>query len=425
MVKMDYDCLFSCAQNTMNEAFKHLEDKYDRHLLDHILYPNHIIETSIPIHLDNGSSETFIGYRVQHNNIRWPYKGGVRFHPEVTVDDVKTLALWMTLKTAVVNIPLGGAKGGIIVDVSTLSKAELERLTRGFTNRLIDFIGPDKDIPAPDMNTDGQIMAWMLDQYQSSTGKRAPGVVTGKPLSIGGSHGREAATGQWGLDVLIAYLDHKLEDIKGKRIAVQGAGNVWLNFAKLVHDAGAKVVAMSDSSGGIYNSDGIDVRKYCDRKLEKWKVCGMKNSNIEDITNEELLELDVDILVPAAIQNVITEKNAKQINAPIILELANGPINVQADPILHKKGITVIPDILANAGGVTVSYFEQVQNNTNLYWSASEVKTKLHGIMTKATHDVLEYAEKYGTNLRQGAYILSMSRLLEAEQRLHKGRTSP
>ncbi len=404
--------LYGSVQSQMKQAFAYLANTYDANLLEKILRPDQVIQVAIPVVMDDGSTKVFTGFRSQHNNIKWPYKGGLRFHPQVSQDEVMSLSAWMTLKTSVVGIPLGGGKGGIIVDPKTLSVGELERLSRSFTQKIWKYIGPQTDVPAPDVNTTPQIMAWMVDEYSKLVGTRTPGVITGKPIAIGGSLGRTIATSLGGRFTVTEYLKAKNQSIAGKTIAIQGAGNVWLLFAKIAHENSAKVVAISDSKWGIYDAKGLDIIQ-----IEQLKEAGKSvvDYAADKISNEQLLELQVDILVPAALEQVIHQGNAANIKAPLILELANGPVTPEADDILSQKNIAVIPDVLANAGGVTVSYFEQVQNNTNYYRSEAEVHEKLEQIMRPATRQVLDTQVNYKTNnLRMAAYVVSLERILQA-----------
>jgi glutamate dehydrogenase len=396
----------------MKQAFAYLANTYDANLLEKILRPDQVIQVAIPVTMDDGSTKVFTGFRSQHNNIKGPYKGGLRFHPQVSQDEVMSLSAWMTLKTSVVGIPLGGGKGGIIVDPKTLSVGELERLSRSFTQKIRKYIGPQTDVPAPDVNTTPQIMAWMVDEYSKLVGTWTPGVITGKPIAIGWSLGRTIATSLGGRFTVTEYLKAKNQEISGKSIAVQGAGNVGLLFAKIAYENGAKVVAISDSKWGIYDANGLDIIQ-----IEQLKEAGKSvvDYAADKISNEQLLELQVDILVPAALEQVIHQNNASNIKAPLILELANGPVTPEADNILSQKNIAVIPDVLANAGGVTVSYFEQVQNNTNYYRPEAEVHQKLEQIMRPATRQVLDTQVKYTTsNLRMAAYVVSLERILAA-----------
>lgn len=374
-------------------------------------HPQRVIEVAVPIRLDNGELKVFTGFRVQHNNIRGPYKGGLRFHPQVDLDEVKALSFWMTIKCAVADIPYGGAKGGITVDTKTLSQTEIERLTRSYVRAIADFIGSDKDIPAPDVYTNPQIMAWFMDEYSRIKQVYTPGVVTGKPLEVGGSVGRDTATAQGGKYVL-EEIGKNLNLKKDADIAIQGFGNAGMNFAKIAHEAGYNIIAVSDSRGGILNKEGIDIKELEKHKINTGSVSDFKNT--KNITNEEILELEVDVLVPSALEKVITEKNVDKIKAKIIIELANGPITIKAGEKLFEKGTVVIPDVLANSGGVIVSYFEWVQNIRHFYWSKEKVDANLHEKITSAAKNVWEYSKKYNTNLRTAAYIIAVERLNKA-----------
>lgn len=367
---------------------------------------------SVPIKTESGNVLNFEGYRVQHNIDRGPAKGGVRIHPDVTLDEVKALAMWMTWKCAVVDIPYGGAKGGIKADPSKLSKGELERLVRRYTSEIGIVIGPDKDIPAPDVNTDAQIMSWMMDTYSMNVGYSSPGVVTGKPVSIGGSRGRNEATGRGILIVVEELLKKISKDIRDVKIAVQGFGNVGGNFSLLAWEKGAKIVAISDVSGGIYNENGLDVPAVKKFVKEEGKIAGCKLG--QAITNSELLELPVDILVPAALENQITSRNAGNIKAKYVIEGANGPTTPNADEILKEKGILVVPDILANAGGVTVSYFEWVQDLQSNFWSLEQINVALEKIMKESFDAVWTIKEEKKCSMRLASYILAVSRVAEA-----------
>ncbi|MBP9718191.1 Glu/Leu/Phe/Val dehydrogenase [Candidatus Gracilibacteria bacterium] len=383
--------------------------------------PQRIIQVSMPIRMDSGELKVFTGFRVQHCDVPGPFKGGIRYHPNVDMEEVKALATLMTFKCAVVGIPLGGGKGGIIVDPKQLSKGELERLTRSYTQKIAPFIGPDKDVPAPDVNTDGQIMAWVADEYSKQVGHNALGVVTGKPLSIGGSLGRDTATAQGGYYVLNEIVKEKGIDPKTTRVVIQGFGNAGANAAQILEAAGFKVIAVSDSKGGIHCEEGIHVVNAMKCKLEKGSIheCTVggkdyhvaKGTTCDRVTNEQLLELDCDILVVSALENQITSANANNVKAKIILELANGPLSAEADDILNKRGIMVIPDILANAGGVTVSYFEWVQNLMNYYWTREEVQKRLEIIMCESWKRVYGASKKYNCSLRMGAFITAFERL--------------
>lgn len=381
--------------------------------------PQRIVQVNFPVKRDNGEIEMFAGFRVQHNNAAGPYKGGIRYHQNVNIDEVKALASLMTMKCAVVDLPLGGAKGGVTLNPDDYSKDELERITRGFVQMIEPFIGPDTDVPAPDVNTDEQVMAWIADEYSKLHEKNVSGVVTGKPVLYGGSQGRFDATSKGGLFVVEELLRTLDKDPKGLKVAIQGYGNAGGNMANLMAAAGFKVVAVSDSHGGLYCSGGLDALATMECKIKEGSVekCGgskyqpQNNDHCKKISNEELLELDCDILVLAALENQITEENANKVKAAIVLELANGPVSGEADKILEKKNIIVVPDILANAGGVTVSYYEMVQNKQNFYWEAEEIEQKLKKNMTKSWNHVHEARERYGTSYRMAAFIVALTRL--------------
>ena len=373
--------------------------------------PERVLEVSIPVKMDDGTVQTFTGYRAHHSTILGPAKGGVRFHPNVTLDEVKALSAWMTFKCGVVGIPYGGGKGGVICNPKELSRNELEKLSRGYIRAIYTMIGPDKDIPAPDVYTNAQVMAWFMDEYSLLKGYNSPGVVTGKPIRLGGSLGRAAATGN-GCTFVVREAAKKIGlEINNATVAVQGCGNVGGSAARGIERLGAKVVAMSDSKGGIYNPDGLDPNAVLEYK--KRREC-FRFSGSREITNEELLQLEVDILVPAALENVITGKNAADIKAKLVVEGANGPTTLEANDILVEKGIFVVPDILANAGGVTVSYFEWVQNLMNFYWTEEEINSKLENIMTKAFEEVYDMHNKFNVNMRDAAYMVSIQRVAEA-----------
>lgn len=388
----------------LEAAAKHLHGKKTQDLLKRLEQPERLITLQIPVTMDDGSLQIFTGYRSQYNSLLGPYKGGIRYHPQVSLEEVKNLSFWMTIKNAVADLPLGGGKGGIIVDPKKLSVKELEKLTRGYGQMLADFIGPYKDVPAPDVNTNGQIMRWIVEEFAKKNKNLKKGevlaTVTGKPLNFGGSLGREEATGLGGVFCLQKYLKNKT----GLTVAVQGFGNVGQFVAKHLVKSDFKVVAISDSRGGIYDKKGLDIEK-----LIKLKQSGKNVGN--QITSEELLELPVDILVPAALEDQIHKNNAPKIKAKIIFEMANGPTTQEADEILNKKGVVIIPDVLANGGGVTVSYFEWWQNIHEQKWSLEKVNNKLKLKMQKATADVLLTAEKHKTSFRTAAYILALQRL--------------
>jgi glutamate dehydrogenase (NAD(P)+) len=368
---------------------------------------------NFPVKMDDDSIKVFRGYRVRHNDSRGPAKGGIRFDPSVHLDEVKALAMWMTWKAAVVNIPFGGAKGGIQCDPNNMSQAEIERMTRRYTNEISPIIGPEKDIPAPDMHTNPQTMCWLMDTYSMLKGYAVPGVVTGKPLEMGGSLGRLAATGR-GVFLVGANAAHHLGiPLEGARVVVQGCGNVGSVSAKQFSGYGGKVIAISSSKGGLYNPNGLDVEKALKCRNEYGCLLADK-VDADEISNEELLELECDILIPAALENQITDKNADNIKCKLLLEGANGPTTPEADNILFEKGIMVAPDILANAGGVTVSYFEWVQNLQELLWSESEVSMRLEKILAQSFNQVLEIRNENKINMRTAAYILGVGRVAKA-----------
>jgi glutamate dehydrogenase (NAD(P)+) len=386
--------------------------KLDQGLRQILRTPKRVLEVSIPTKMDNGQLKVFTGYRVQHNVARGPAKGGVRYHPNVTVDEVKALAMWMTWKTATVNIPYGGAKGGVICDPKRMSKPELERMTRRYASEILPIIGPEQDIPAPDVYTDSQTMAWIMDTYSMTKGHSCPGVVTGKPVSIGGSEGRAEATARGCVVVVEEACKVKKMSLRGATVAIQGFGHAGSIAAKLFTEKKARVVAISDSRGGVFNSRGIDPLKAMRYKERSGTVVGMPGTS--RISNDDLLTMKCDILVPAGLENVITLNNADQIKAKIIAEAANGPTTPHADEVLARKGIFVIPDILANAGGVTVSYFEWVQDLQSFFWPVAEVNLKLESVMRRAFLEVQEMARKHRTHMRTGAYVLGVGRVADA-----------
>ena len=403
----------------------------DTFLLAKLQSPDRVVEVSVPLKMDDGSINIFQGFRVEHNNIRGPYKGGLRYHPRVDMDEVKALAFWMTMKNAVVDVPFGGGKGGVSVDPKKLSEAELERLTREFTRKLFPVIGPTIDVPAPDVNTNPKIKSWIVDEYEKESQRRnikntenPKAVVTGKPVDNGGSEGRTEATGLGGSYTLLKILELAKKNPKGLTVAIQGFGNVGSFLAEYLHEAGCKIVAVSDSKGGIYIPKGIeDIKAVVKCKEQSGKVAGcycigsvcdlgnMEALGGREISPEEILTLPVDILVPAALENAITRENADQIKAKIVLEMANGPTTMEADEILERKGVIVIPDILANSGGVAVSYFEWYQNIHNERWEKQDVFNKLREKMEKASEDVFKTAQEYKVSLRQAAYIVALKRL--------------
>jgi glutamate dehydrogenase (NAD(P)+) len=401
---------FSIAMNQFDRAAEYM--KLDPGLREVLRRPRRALTLSLPVKMDDGSVKVFEGYRVQHNSSRGPCKGGIRYHPGVTFDEVKALAAWMTWKCATVNIPFGGAKGGIVCDPKQLSEDELERLTRRYAYEISPLIGPDTDIPAPDVYTDSHVMAWIMDTYSMTRGHITPGVVTGKPLFLGGSQGRNEATARGCMFVIEAACKVVGIQLKGATVAIQGFGNAGSIAAELLAGRGAKIIAVSDSRGGISNRKGLDIEAVVLHKEKTGSVVGFKGS--EAIGNEGLLQLDCDILVPAALENQITIANAARIRAKIVAEAANGPTTPGADAILHKKDVMVLPDILANAGGVTVSYFEWVQDLQELFWEEDDVNRRLEKIMVRAFDDVHKTAQKYKVDMRTGAYILAVDRVAMA-----------
>jgi len=369
---------------------------------------------SIPIMMDDGTVKVFEGYRVHHSTIRGPGKGGLRYSLGVTLDEVKALATWMTWKSSLLNLPLGGAKGGICVDPFKLSKKELERLTRRYTAEIINIIGPDIDVPAPDVNTNAQIMAWVMDTYSMQKGRTVPGVVTGKPIEIGGSVGRENATGMGLYFVLQALVEKLRLDLKSLKIVVQGFGNVGGTIADLIYKHGCKVIAISDISTGIYCEDGLDVEKLLTWAKQGNLLKDYKNDKYKLIGNEELLTLKCDVLIPAAIENQITERNAEKIDCKIVLEGANGPTTPDADKILFEKGIHVVPDILANSGGVCVSYFEYIQDINSYFWKLDRINKELKRIIIEAFEETFKISKERNISLRTAAYIIAVSRVAKA-----------
>lgn len=375
-------------------------------------HPKRETTVHFPVQLDDGTTRVFTGYRVWHNVTRGPAKGGMRFHPQTDLDEVRALAMWMTWKCACVKIPYGGAKGGVTCDPKTMSLRELERLTRRFTTELGDMIGPDSDIPAPDVNTNAQVMAWMMDTYSMHRGYSVPGVVTGKPVSIGGSEGRQEATGRGTVYTIQEAAKTIDMDLAGARVAVQGFGSAGAGAARFIHELGARVVAVSDSRGGVYDPDGLDLALVTRHKQETGSVVDAPRTRT--ITNAELLESECDILIPAALESVITEHNAPNVQARIVAEAANGPTTPEADDLLRSRNVLVIPDILCNAGGVTVSYFEWVQDREEFFWSIDEINARLRRVMVRAYEDVQRTAIEHDIDLRLAAYMLSVSRVAEA-----------
>src|SRR5579885_449185 len=386
--------------------------KLDPGLRQVLRTPKRILEVSLPTKMDNGQVKVMTGFRVQHNISRGPGKGGIRYHPNVTLDEVKALAAWMTWKTAVVNVPFGGAKGGVICDPKRMSKSELERMTRRYASEILPIIGPDLDIPAPDVYTDAQTMAWIMDTYSMMMGHAAPGVVTGKPISIGGLAGRADAAARGLLFVVEEACKVKKIPLRGASVAIQGFGNVGSAAARLFAEKKAKIVALSDSRGGVTNPRGIDPIKAIRYKERSGTVVGMPGAS--RISNDDLLTMKCDILIPAALENVITLANAEALKARIVAEAANGPTTPHADEVLARRGITVLPDILANSGGVTVSYFEWVQNQEGLLWDSDEGNQRLQRIMVRDFNEMLETMRKHHVPPRAGAMILAVGRVAEA-----------
>ena len=402
---------FAIAQAQLDEAAAILQLDPDMHAF--LREPMREFHFSIPVRMDDDSTKTFRGYRVQYNDARGPAKGGIRFHPDETIDTIRALAAWMTWKASVLDIPLGGGKGGIICNPRELSRGELERLSRGYMRAMARYVGGTQDVPAPDVNTNPQIMAWMLDEYELIVGHREPGVITGKPIELGGSQGRGPATALGGLITIRETAKLKGMDLKGMTCAIQGYGNAG-QFAHLLATEllGLKVVAVSDSRGGIYNAAGLDVTAVRNHKAETGSVINFREA--DNISNEELLELPVMVLFPSALENVITQRNADNIHATIVAELANGPTTPAADEVLYDKGIYVLPDFLCNAGGVTVSYFEMVQNAYQYYWDEAMTQQRLDQKMTAAFHAVHNMAQIKHVNNRVAAYLVAVNRVAQA-----------
>ncbi|MGG3834312.1 Glu/Leu/Phe/Val dehydrogenase [Geobacillus thermocatenulatus] len=406
--EQQYDVLAS-TQIVIHRALEKLG--YPEEVYELLKEPIRVLTVRIPVRMDDGSVKIFTGYRAQHNDAVGPTKGGVRFHPDVTEREVKALSIWMSLKCGIVDLPYGGGKGGIVCDPRTMSFRELERLSRGYVRAISQIVGPTKDIPAPDVFTNSQIMAWMMDEYSRIREFDSPGFITGKPLVLGGSHGRETATAK-GVTICIREAAKKRGlSLKGARVVVQGFGNAGSYLAKFMHDAGAKVVGISDVYGALYDPNGLDIDYLLERRDSFGTVTKLfKNT----ISNKELLELDCDILVPAAIENQITAENAPRIKASIVVEAANGPTTLEATEILTQRGILLVPDVLASAGGVTVSYFEWVQNNQGYYWTEEEVEQRLEKVMVKAFDNVYEMAQTRRVDMRLAAYMVGVRKMAEA-----------
>lgn len=402
---------FAVAQRQFDQAVQYL-NHYPKGILAKLRVPERELIVNFPVRMDNGDIHMFTGYRVQHCTVRGPGKGGIRFHPDVTLDEVRALAMWMTWKTAVVGIPYGGAKGGVVCDPKQMSLQEIERLTRRYTTEISIIIGPESDIPAPDVNTNPQTMAWLMDTYSMNVGHTVPAIVTGKPLELGGSVGRHEATARGCQFTIRRAARHLGLDLTRATAVVQGYGNAGSIAARLLAEDGVRIVAVSDSKGGIYNPKGLDPIAVLRWKQETGSVVGYDEA--DTVTNAELLELPCDILVPAALENQITAQNAPRIRARLIGEAANGPTTPEADAILYERGIFVIPDILANAGGVTVSYFEWVQDLQYLFWDEAEVNRRLEQVMNRAFDEVIALAQKHKVNNRIAAYILAIDRVARA-----------
>jgi glutamate dehydrogenase (NAD(P)+) len=403
---------WASATSQLEEAAEFM--KLEPNLLEIFRTPKRILQVSVPVRMDDGDVEVFQGYRVHYSVARGPAKGGIRYHPDVTLDEVKALAMWMTWKCAVVGIPYGGAKGGVQVEPRRLSDGELERLTRRYASEILPFIGPEKDVPAPDMNTDERVMAWIMDTYSMNKGYSVPGIVTGKPLSIGGSMGRSGATSRGVVVATMCALRQRNMHPDGLRVAIQGFGKVGGFAAHLFHDAGFNVVAVSDVKGGVYNSLGLNPGALMRYRDEAETIAGYPNADA--ISNEELLSLDCDILVPAAMEDQITQANANDVKAKIVVEAANGPTTPEADVVLNDRGVLVVPDILANAGGVTVSYFEWVQDIQAYFWSEDQVNKEMTNVMQRAYDHVRGVSEEHGVRLRLAALSIGIGRVADAHR---------
>ena len=418
--------------NLYGEALKPLKKaaavlNLEPNIVEVLSSPERMLIVSIPVKMDDGKIKVFTGYRVQHNTARGPAKGGIRYHSGVCLDEVKSLAFWMSVKNTVVGVPFGGGKGGITCNPKKMSEGELERLTRGYAAAIAKFVGPDQDIPAPDVGTNAQIMGWFTDEYCKIVGKYVPGVITAKPLDIGGSRGRGTATGRGAFFATLEAVKTFSIPLKGARVSIQGYGNVARPIAKYLYELGCKIVAVSDSTGGVYNLEGMHPVKLAKFKTKTRSVKDFPRS--KQISTIDPITVDCDILIPAALENQITEKNASKVQAKLIVEEANGPTTPEADKILHEKGVVIIPDVLANAGGVTVSYFEWVQNRMGYYWSDEEVDEKLKQVMTKAFKDVYQNAKQYQVDtsltpqqsqmdLRTAAYVTAVKKIVGAMRAL-------
>ncbi len=403
--------LFYSTQTVIQKALAKLG--YQNEMFDLLKEPLRLLTVRIPVRMDDGSVKVFTGYRSQHNDAVGPTKGGVRFHPEVNEEEVKALSIWMSLKCGITNLPYGGGKGGIICDPRKMSFRELERLSRGYVRAISQIVGPTKDIPAPDVYTNSQIMAWMMDEYSRLREFDSPGFITGKPIVLGGSQGRETATARGVTICIEEAVKKKGIELQGARVVIQGFGNAGSYLAKFMHDAGAKVIAVSDVYGGVHDPNGLDIDYLLDRRDSFGTFSQLFK---ETITNKELLELECDILVPAAISNQITAENAANIKAAIVVEAANGPTTLEATNILTERGVLLVPDILASAGGVTVSYFEWVQNNQGYYWTEEEVAEKLKKVMVDSFEKIYRTAKEYQVDMRLAAYMTGIRKMAEAAQ---------
>jgi len=407
---------FRLAVAQFDQAAEAME--LDHNLRERLKLPQRSLMVSVPVRMDDGRVEVYTGYRVQHDSSRVPSKGGIRYHPDVNLGEVAALAMWMTWKCALADLPYGGAKGGIAIDPKKLSRAELQRLTRRYAAEIFPLIGPDKDVPAPDVGTDAQVMAWIMDTYSQQVGFAVPGVVTGKPLSIGGSLGREEATGRGVVYVTIEALQHLKLDIRNSTVAIQGFGNVGFHTARIMQEYGARVIAVSDVNGGIHNSNGLDISEL----FTRYKTGGQSLQDTrlgEWLSNDELLQLDCTVLVPAALSEQITERNAAKLRCRILAEGANGPTTLEADRILQDHGVFIIPDILANSGGVIVSYFEWVQDLQRFFWKATDIQARLQDILTSAFHRTLQFSVSKNTSMRMAALMSGIDKVAQAH--LHRG----
>jgi len=407
---------FRLAVAQFDQAAEAME--LDHNLRKRLKHPQRSLIVSVPVRMDDGHVEVYTGYRVQHDSSRGPSKGGIRYHADVNLGEVAALAMWMTWKCAVADLPYGGAKGGVAIDPKQLSRPELQRLTRRYAAEIFPLIGPDKDVPAPDVGTDAQVMAWIMDTYSQQVGYSVPGVVTGKPLSIGGSLGREEATGRGVVYVTIEALRHLKLDIRNTTVAIQGFGNVGSHTARIMQEYGGRVIAVSDANGGIYNSSGLDIPALLARYKNGDQ--SLRDTKLGDrLSNDELLQLDCTVLVPAALSEQITEHNAAKLRCRILAEGANGPTSLEADRILQDQGVFIIPDILANSGGVIVSYFEWVQDVQRYFWKATDIQERLHDILTSAFHRTLQFSLSKNTSMRMAALMSGIDKVAQAH--LHRG----